>query len=460
MSADAVIERYKRSPAGLLVVRPTGSGKTRLALKATREDKRNTVVGTASLTKNFEGEEKKVFKATTPRKVTTYSSVARGNELPGGNNLILDESHYIRNPKTRTAKMLTQERKKYNKALLLTATPIVNEPYDLASQVNLVANREVMPADKKEFYSKYYDSKNVKPGFFGRMLGVKPGAVRELKKRTDLEDTVSQFVDIADKKEVAEFMPKTKHEVVNVPMAEDQSKIYKYLEGKMPFHVRYKIKKGLPPSKSESANLNAYMTGLRQVSNTTAPYVKEGVQPVSSKLDQMVKDMRAELANKGKVITYSNFLGAGSTRIKARLDKKNIQYSEIHGSLTKKQRAAEVEKYTSNKSNVMLFSGAGSEGLNLPKTTMVQITEPHWNEARVYQAASRGVRRGDDPNRTVNIRHYLSTRPESKLNRLGFGKPKKSADQYLYEMSKRKKEESDSMLRALRGKSDAKRTRV
>lgn len=449
MAKDAV-ERYRKSSRGLLVVQPTGSGKTRLALKATREDPKNTVVGTASLTKNFTNEELKVFKKETPRKVTTYSSVARGKELAGGDNLILDESHYIRNPHTSTAKNLSTERAKYKKALLLTATPIVNEPFDLASQVNLVAGNNIMPNVKKDFYQRYYRDKKVKPSLWGRMLGVKPGAVRELKTRSGVKQDIGHLVNIASKEDFAKYMPKTKHETVKVPMAPEQHRMYKYVEGKLPFHVRYKIKKGLPPSKAESRRLNSYMSGLRQTSNTTAGFVGEGVKPVSTKMTKIVEDIQKELDRKGKVITYSNFLGSGTSRIKARLDAKGINYSEIHGSLNKKERTKQVKKYTDpNKTNVFVFSGAGSEGINLPKTTMVQITEPHWNNARVYQAASRGIRRGDDPNRTITVKHYLSTIPKSRLNRLGFGKPKKSSDQYLYELSKQKKKESTDMLEAL-----------
>jgi len=448
--SNEVVERYKKSRQGLLVVRPTGSGKTRLALKATREAPKNTVVGTASLTKNFTNEELKVFKKETPRKVTTYSSVARGKELAGGDNLILDESHYIRNPQTSTAKNLKEQRSKYNKALLLTATPIVNEPYDLASQVNLVANREVMPKIRKEFYNKYYKDVRVKPGIWGRLLGVKSGTVRKLRSADKVRSDAAHLVDIAPKKEFEKYMPKTKHEKVHVPMSSEQIKLYKYVEGKLPYHIRYKIKKGLPPSKTEAKNLNAYMSGLRQTSNTTANFVKGDVKPVSSKMDKIIDDIQAEVNKKGKVITYSNFLGSGTSRIKSRLDAKGISYSEVHGALSKKERAAQVKKYTDkNKTNVFVFSGAGSEGINLPKTTMVQITEPHWNNARVYQAASRGVRRGDDPNRTVNVKHYLSTFPKSRLNRMGFGKPRKSADQYLHELSQRKKEESANILKAL-----------
>ena len=216
-------QKYQLSTHGLLYVAPTGSGKTRQAIEATRDQGDTSVVGTASLTKNFEGEEQKVYGKVTPRHITTYSALARTHTLPGGRHLILDESHYIRNPQTKAFKKLMHERDKYDKALLMTATPIVNEPYDIAPQVNLAAGDQVLPINKTKFYEKFYGEKRIDPGIIARMQGVQPGSVRYLRNPAGVKKLLDPYVSVENTEQFKKYMPKRHDEVVKVPMEEHQT---------------------------------------------------------------------------------------------------------------------------------------------------------------------------------------------------------------------------------------------
>jgi len=442
IAVDEAVQHFKESKSGLLYIAPTGSGKTRKALKVTRGTP-TTVVGTASLQNNFNSEAMKAFHKILPgRTTTTYAMVSRGNPTKGGKNIVLDESQYIRNPKTKAYRYLKGERSKYNKALLLTATPMYNEPADLSSQVNFVANKTVLPENKKEFYNKYFVNKLEGPGFWGRILGIKPGVVRELDKPKKLKKAVKDYVYVEDKAKYKDLMPGKSEEVVSVPLSKQQLNIYKFLNKKAPFYIRYKIKHGLPPSKSEAKNLNAYLSGTRQVSNTAAPFVKGSPEDISPKFKTILKDIKSELARGGKILTYSNFVGAGVERLSQLLKAQKIPHSYLVGSLSKKERQAQVDAYNKGKTNVFLYSGAGAEGLNLPKTTLVQLVEPHWNKTRLSQAESRGIRRGDDPNRIVHVREYVSVFPTKT--------DKKTTGQYLEGMSARKDKEISQILKALK----------
>ena len=125
---SGVVEDYEFSPKGLLYIAPTGSGKTKKILEATRQGK-TVAITPASLTKNLASEEKKFFKKKTPRKSFTYAKLSRGKELPEAKHLVLDESHAIRNPKTKSFQNIAKQRWKFDKALLATATPMYNEPW-------------------------------------------------------------------------------------------------------------------------------------------------------------------------------------------------------------------------------------------------------------------------------------------------------------------------------------------
>jgi len=450
--------KFQISQHGLLYVSPTGSGKTRQAIDSTK-DQDTTVVGTASLTKNFENEEQKAYGKVTPRHVTTYAALARTQTLPGGRNLVLDESQYIRNPQTKAYKKLWAEREKYDKALVMTATPIVNEPFDIVPQVNLAAGDHVLPTNKQKFYEKYYGEHKVDPGLLARVQGVQPGSVRFLRNPAGLKKQLDPYVMVEDKDKFQKFMPKRNEEVIKVPMDKHQQEIYSYIERKhVPYSLAYKIKKDMPPSKQEMQGLNTYLGGLRQVSNTTSPY--SSTIHENPKIQKILGDLEEENKKGGKVLVYSNYLDAGVQEIKKSLDTKQIPYSQIIGSMSKPERARQVQSYNSNQTRTMLITGAGSEGLNLPKTTLVQLTEPHWNIARLYQASSRGIRRGDDPNREVKVKTYLSVFPEKEKKFLGVSLGKthgqRSVDEYLYSLSKSKEREADTFLNALREKQGSK----
>ena len=450
---DKFVEKYKQSPAGLLYVAPTGSGKTRKAIAATKGGD-TSVVGTASLSKNFEKEEQKAFGTKTKRFVTTYAGMARSKVLPGGQSLILDESHYVRNPQTKAFSHIARDRSKYHKALLLTGTPIVNEPYDIAPQVDLVAQKQIVPLDKKKFYQTFYKEDSPSIGMIAKLLGVSRPYSRKLKDPHQVKRTLDPYVEVENPKNVEKLLPERKEEVVKVPLSDKQQELYKYVAGKLPYSLKYKIKRQLPPSKQEAQSLNAYLSGLRQISNTTKEYQSSGT-PDEPKLDKMFDDLKKEVSHKGKVIVYSNFLNSGVSEIADKLTKSKIPYSHITGSTSKPERQRQIDEYNKNKKRVMLFSGAGSEGINLPNTSLVQITEPHWNMARLYQASSRGIRR-DSKRKDVKVKTYLSTFPDKYFTLFGkklFKRSKQtSADEYLYGLSQSKEQESKTFLSALMNK--------
>jgi SNF2 family DNA or RNA helicase len=301
--------------------------------------------------------------------------------------------------------------------------------------------------NKPEFYKKFYREVENKPGVIGRIMGIKGSKERVLKDPDKVRALLDKHTYVVGKDKIKDLMPGKHEEIIKVPMSKEQQRLYKYVSKKLPFHLRYKIKKNLPPSKAEAKSLNSYLMGIRQISNTTRGFVKESSS--SPKFDRMVADARAELSTGGKVLTYSNFRGSGVDALSDRFSKIGIPHGKIVGSMSKKQRSDEVTKYQKGLNKLLLYSGAGSEGLNLPKTTLVQIAEPYWNVSRTQQAAARGIRRGADPSKTVKVKKYLSVFPK-KTNILGMEKKRTSVDEYLLNMGKRKNKEIKQLLEAIK----------
>jgi len=239
-----------------------------------------------------------------------------------------------------------------------------------------------------------------------------------------------------------EGYPSTSEQTVEVPMSEEQHKIYATVTDQADPIIAWKVRRNMPLSKAENRGLNAFMTAARIVSNTTAPY---GGKEPSPKLARAAIDLKTMIdANPaGKALIYSNYLEGGVKEYAKHLDEQGIPYHVFTGELSDKERKKAVNDYNAGKVKALLISGAGSEGLDLKGTRLVQVLEPHWNKARIDQAVGRAVRYQShahlpEQDRHVNIVHYHSSHSPTLMNKLFRTKQDVGADLYLSNLSKKK----------------------
>lgn len=215
----------------------------------------------------------------------------------------------------------------------------------------------------------------------------------------------------------------------------------------MPRLMRMKIRMNLPLSKKESAQLNAFSTGVRQVSNSVKPYVHDpesvGHTPkIMTAVDNLEKAKKEDKNFRG--VVYSNYIGAGLKDYSAELRRRGIEHSMYTGELSRKQKDEARDSYNSGKVPVMLVSSSGGEGVDLKGTKKVQVLEPHFNKSKIDQVVARGVRfRSHDHlpenERQVVVEHYASQLPKGFF---GFGKRPHSIDDYLRANSESKNDVS------------------
>ena len=434
---------------GLLVAHGLGSGKTLTSI-ATQEalGLAATVIVPASLRANYQKERDKHIVGTSPEAaLTSLQRVALRGTVPVAPMAIIDEAHRAREIDTKTYKALQSGLKPMKKRMLLTASPFYNRPSDIASLINLAANDHILNASESAFNKKYVRERMVKPGIINRMRGVKPGMVKELnpKARGDLQKVFRKWVDYHPNN--TEGFPTVSREVVKVPMTKKQIKLFDAVLGEAPPWVKHKMKAGLPPSKAESKQLNAFMTAVRQVSLSTRAHAPDQ-KPEEPKIDVAFQHMKAGLASnkRFKGVVYSNYLETGLEPYKERLRKEKIPFGEFTGQLKKQERDQLVDDYNTGKKRVLLLSSAGGEGLDLKGTRLMQILEPHWNAEKIKQVEGRGIRYKSHDHlpkneRNVKIQNYLATRPRvGLLESLRLKKPGGGSDEYLTMMSGKKQE--------------------
>lgn len=459
-----VVDRMKEpGRPGLVVAHGLGSGKSLSSMAAQDAlETPATVVLPAALRANYEKERAKHLTGKVQSAdIHSLQNVARKG-VPDSKLLIVDEAHRGRDPASATFRALRDA--EAEQKMLLTASPFYNSPHDLAPLINIAAQDRVLPNDKAEFDAKYTRFRQVNPGLWGRIRGDKPGSVQEINPRAEkgLKKVYDQWVDYHPGG--TEGFPTVSRQDVDVPMNEDQLAVYDTLMGQAPSWVSRKVKSGLPPSKSEATQLNSFLTGTRQASLSTSPFVEKGKPVHETKIQAAFDNLKKEFDTnpESRAVVYSNFVEGGVKPYAQRLLEAGIPYGEYTGEIKRQVRDQLVKDYNEGKKRVMLLSSAGGEGLDLKGTRLMQVLEPHWNQEKIKQVEGRGIRYGShdalpEDQRNVRIETYRATRPRHSISeKLHFKKPGGGVDEYLSTRSREKEDLNEQFRKLLAGESETK----
>lgn len=418
----------------LILAHNTGSGKTLTSIAIADALNKPTVVFTpASLVSNFEKEIAK-HKKKGPKidVISLATALSRDYQIPEDATVILDEAHGLRNTDTAKRKYIENQLSKAGRIIALTGTPQYNQPVDIASLVKLINPSSELPVSSSEFKKQFIKKIKHNPSIWNRILYRAKSWEEEKLTNTDkLKNELVPFIDIFDK-DIDK--PERIDETIKVPMSKKQLEVYRYVTKKLPLHLRYKIKKNIPPSKEEAAMLNTFLSAARQVSNTSEGF--DVTAKAGPKLLAAVNNLKERLKKDPnfKALVYSNYIEAGVNAYSKLLSEENIPYHIFHGGLSKQDKQAIVNDYNSGKVPVILGTSSASEGLDLEGTKLIQILEPHFNNAKIEQVIGRGIRYKSHNNlpleeRKVKVQQYLSTIPDSKQT---------SVDEYLQARAKDK----------------------
>lgn len=446
-----VRDRIAAQP-GLVVAHGLGSGKTLSSLAAAEAlGGKAKIVVPAALVSNYRKEiAKHVVDPKAEYKLDTLQREAiRGKDDVDDpvNLLVVDEAHRLRDPGSKTQAAI--KRQDAQKRMLLTGSAMYNRPFDLASLVNVAADSPIFPSNQSDFDRQYIGERVVDPGWWARNVrGVRPGVVPVLKNVPALKERLQHWVDYHENS--TEGFPNRIEENVEVPFSKDQKKIYDAVMNKAPAWVKYKVHAGLPPSKQESKDLNAFLSAARQVSVTPGG-LQEGLTPeqaalMSPKVQKAVERLiEAQKANPDhRAVVYSNFLDAGIAPYEALLQKNQIPYGKFTGEMPKRERDKLVADYNEGKLRALLLSSAGGEGLDLKGTRQIQVLDPHFNKEKIEQVIGRGIRYKShehlpEDQRNVKVEKYYSVEDEPGFLKKLVGKKRDgSVDEYLRQLSEDK----------------------
>lgn len=479
---------------GIIAAHGTGTGKTLSAIKAFEDLKgagrahRALVITPSGLRTNFL--EKGIRQFTTSRGVI----LGKPRELPDDDEyaivsydafrrdpqgyvdklhpdtMITDEIHRAANPDSETYKSLAMARAQIPRFMGLTASVVQNGPQEILPLLRLSTNGQNPTGDPTSFKRTYIKREpSLNKGIFGGKT-YEENLIRTAILKSRIGGTVHYVEDLDASEKPMEVGSR-----VEVPMSDEQIKLYHMsMSGIDPIIVK-KIQQGLPVDKpKEMAMIFTRLLRARQASNSlnsvvpgmTPEEAAERTPKIKKILDDAVEHLKT--TPDGQVILYTNFVHGGVDALTAGLKARGIPFGTFAGKgvpgVTEENRQQAVRDYLAGKNRAIIITGAGAEGLSLGNTTMVQMVDGHYNPERINQAKARGIRAGGlsqraPEDRKVQVRQYVSTLPKTFWQSVTFKPAEKGVEEFVYSTADRKVRLNNQLRGVLAGRSDYEKKR-
>mgnify|MGYP003969093557 CR=1 FL=1 len=390
------------------------------------------------------------------------------------------------------------------KILALSATPAVNDPYELALLFNMLRGKIMLNGKNfNAFPDQYHDFKNY---FINDRLNL-------IKNKFIFQERINGLVSFVKgaREDDIEVFPQQENKVERIEMSHYQFKLYsqaryqeamKEQKGKQFKNLRTSAPKYKKPYSDSSID---FKTNSRTLSNFVFP--EEFDKPKSKKVNETIQEYNKrvnvainqltkkhlsdqldiyspkfkkilenmKLVNKGLILIYSNFVTLEGLGIFSKvlayhgysnyLDKDNkgkdfLRYAEYSGNIDNKNRDKIIKAFTSpdnqygSKIRILMITAAGAEGLDLKNIRQVHIMEPYWHNVRTRQAIGRAVRLCSHVSlpvkeRKVNVYIYVAVKPKDYNQKINY-KEKETTDEFLYRRSISKEKLLGSFLRAMK----------
>ena len=274
--------------------------------------------------------------------------------------LIIDEAHRLRtklnkkDTKGKIVRAVMKASRKATKVLLLTATPAVNNPYDLVNLMAIIRG-DLTPMRVRDFHLTVWKDKPLHgfADFFRDCIHI----------YTRTHDQNYPSVDV---------------HLVEIPMSEKYCAEYERVENQ-----------SLHPLQADvlgTSDLKPFHNGIRRTVNAD-------IEEFNPKLDWV----RSHLLkyNKRKMVIFSPFISLGVMQLELLVADFEIrpEIGVITGDHTEAERQEVIASFNTDQIQVLIISvGAGGLGINLIGTRDVVIMQPGWNDVEMQQAMGRAIR--------------------------------------------------------------------
>ncbi len=297
--------------------------------------------------------------------------------------IILDESHYIKNPASKAYQAVNQLSAEHR--LVITGTPIENSLQDLWAQFNFINK-----------------------GLLGSMNYFKQHFVLPITKNNDetrearLQKIIQPFILRRTKNEVAKDLPALTEQLLYCEMSEQQREFYE----KEKSGIRTNLIERIETSGIDKSRLMALqgLMRLRLIANHPV-LINKTYRHDSGKFERIIRNIKNLVAEKHKVLVFSSFV-KHLHLIEHYLVRVKQNYSILTGATHNREEV--IRRFQEEENNLVFLISlkAGGVGLNLTAADYVFILDPWWNPQAEMQAINRAHRIGQD--KKVMVYRYIT----------------------------------------------------
>ena len=310
--------------------------------------------------------------------VTTYTvlhlDAERLSAVPW-HSAVLDEAQAIKNPATKRARAARTLQAHFR--LVTTGTPIQNHVSDLYSLFSFI-NPGLLGS-----------AQQFRRNFASALEG---DAEHAAQARARLRRLLAPFILRRLKSEVLDDLPPRTEITLHIEMSPAETVFYEALRKRAVEDLESLAAKARPDGDGRLEIL-AHLTRLRRACCNPA-LVHSGEAPASSKLTVFGETVAELLANRHKVLVFSQYVD-NLKLIETYLRKVDVSYQYLDGATSMAARRKRISAFQAGNGDVFLISlTAGGVGLNLTAADYVIHMDPWWNPAVEDQASDRAHRIG------------------------------------------------------------------
>ncbi|GAQ91172.1 DNA excision repair protein ERCC-6 [Klebsormidium nitens] len=366
--------------------------------------------------------------------------------------LVIDEVHNARNSGKQRSDRIAVGGRAAGKIVLLSGTPVVNQPSDIAPILDMI-KPGCMPTSRKGFNTVFGNDGMAQRALMRAALSCAVLAYRspadDLRyPRMTIRDTIVRMTPSQVMAQEAHGEPPQSYYDADLT-GEPDPELMRFYDTARAICNSLVYRDGVLVSPPDVAGIELaagvaaanHAGGNMQI---VCPKLKLAVRHLVSRLGPSPDD---DTWRRCKTVFFThsvNMHGVGTLRML--LAAENIPFGEIIGTKSLKQRTDAIEAFNNDDLHVLILSEAGGEGLNLKGTRYFHMLEPQWNSTSENQAIARAARFKSHTHLPQNEQHvdvfrYLCVMPGASNNpelgrRAEF--PRDSGDTFMRDICIRK----------------------
>jgi len=315
-------------------------------------------VGPTALQENFKKEMVR-YGVKNEGKYEIYSYSKFLNRYKGGNKvicgntiLIIDEAHNLRNPKGLTYKSAIDCAHKAGKVLLLTATPFINNMMDFIPLINLL-HKKIVVGTRMEYNA------GLVPAFISsKVTDLNIGLLREY--------LVGKVHYVERPSDASKYPERIDH---NLDIRMRRAYYEKYMK------LMNKMQIGGDIFNDPKRFYNGYRRAVNKIGGYTSAKLRGCIPYI-----------------KGKTVIYSNWIDFGIKPLEKLLKRHKFSYDIFSGETSGDERKRIIKEFNDGKTDVLVITKAGGEGLDLKGVRSIFVLDPPWNDSSLQQIIGRAIR--------------------------------------------------------------------